>query len=117
MLLKNIQVAHQELIQSAQKTCNKWSVEVCAKKDLNLHLLSLIRPNFCSITWRVKSELDYRQNVEKSAPLILAETLCQNGYKVILHLPGKHFCKDEVLRILETAKSIGVSGIFAVQGG
>lgn len=96
---------------------NKYSVEVSPGKDLDFDLLSELKPRFCSVTWRVKSENDYLENVENSTPLLLAEKLQQRGHDVILNIPGKHFCKDNVLTILNKARNIGVRGIFAIQGG
>lgn len=98
-------------------TDKKISLEVCPKEDLDFNLLSKLKPRFCSVTWRVKSEQDYRENVENSAPLIIAKKLCEEGYYVVLNIPGMHFSESQVLEILNKSKSIGVRGIFAIQGG
>lgn len=95
----------------------KISLEVSSKKDLDYELLETLKPRFCSVNWRVTSELECTENVEISEPLLLAEKLNQKGYNVLLNLPGKQFSKDQVLRILNTAKFMGVRAIFAIQGG
>lgn len=96
---------------------NKISIELSPTKSVDFALLQSLRPRFCSVNWRVKSEDDYLENIENSDPLLLADQLCQRGYEVVLHVPGKHFNENQVLRILKKSKSIGVKGIFAIQGG
>lgn len=96
---------------------NRISIELCPRKQLDFELLQSLKPRFCSVNWRVRSDEDHLENIENSDSLVLAEQLCQKGYEVVLHIPGKHFNKSQVLRILKRARSIGVKGIFAIQGG
>lgn len=96
---------------------NKISLEVCPRKDLSFDLLSELKPAFCSVTWGIKSEQDYLEDIENCEPLILAGEIYTKGYEVVLHLPGNHFSKDQVLTILNRARSFGVRGILVIQGG
>lgn len=91
------------------------SVEISPNSGFSTEILQQIQPRFVAVTWLGNTHL--KVPTAEIPAIVLAKTLVEKDYTVLLHLTGRNVDKRAMLEILNYLKNAGIKNILALQGG